>query len=162
MKMFLIEAIKRVKRLTEEINAIISLENKSCKVTYRTPEEIMDNNYDFWETRKAINDKMEEIIKLKRAINKANNEVKIGVDDLTISDALVKISLINKELNYHLSSMATSDNVSTYLDYKDGIVYTKILYDLEECSNYVEEKKDLLTKIQIGIDKANIITEIEI
>ena len=122
----------------------------------------MDNNYDFWETRKAINDKMEEIIKLKRAINKANNEVKIGVDDLTISDALIKISLINKELNYHLSSMATSDNVSTYLDYKDGIVYTKILYDLEECSNYVEEKKDLLTKIQIGIDKANIITEIEI
>ena len=158
----LAEAIKKVKRLNEEINMLITLESKTSEVSFRSQEQIVPSSYDFWETRKAIQEKSGELIKIKHAINKANNETLIGIEDLTISDALVKATLINKEINYHLDPMSMKEKLSSSIDYKDGIVYTQLLYDPKECAKYVAEQKDLLYKIQIGIDKANMITEIEI
>ena len=67
----------------------------------------------------------------------------------------------NRELlQVHIGQI--KERLSSYLDYRDGIVYTQLLYDPKECAQYVAEQKDLLYKIQIGIDKANMITEIEI
>lgn len=162
MKVTLAEAIKKVKRLNEEINLLITLESKTSEVSYRTQEQITPTSYDFWETRKVIKEKSEELIKIKHAINKANNETLIGIDDLTISDALIKSTLINKEINYHLDPMSMKEKLSSSIDYRDGIIYTELLYNPKECAQYVAEQKDLLYKIQIGIDRANMITEIEI
>jgi hypothetical protein len=58
--------------------------------------------------------------------------------------------------------MSTKEKLSSSIDYRDGIIYTELLYNPKECAQYVAEQKDLLYKIQIGIDRANMITEIEI
>ena len=161
--MYLIEAIKEVKKLNDELNLVLSIEQRTCTTTYRNEEEKISTEYDFYKTRETVKRLSDRIIRLKKAINKANNEVLIGVENLTISDALIKATLINKEINLRLDMMSTKDKKVASVDMRnDGLIYTELLYDPKECARYVEEQKELLTRIQIGIDRANIITEIEI
>ena len=72
------------------------------------------------------------------------------------------MALINKELQYHLEMMGRKEQLTSKVDARnDSIIYTELLYDPKECRKYVAEQRDLLTKIQMGIDRANLTTFIE-
>ncbi|MBP3707509.1 MAG: hypothetical protein J6J36_02725 [Clostridia bacterium] len=162
MKICLAEAIKRVKALDTEVREILGEENSKCETVYRTPEEKITYDYDFIKTRNEIKTINEEILALKRAINKANNETDIGISGYTIADGLVAMALINKELQYHLEMMGRKEQLTSKVDARnDSIIYTELLYDPKECRKYVAEQRDLLAKIQMGIDRANLTTFIE-
>lgn len=163
MELYLAEAIKRVKMLNEDIASLLRNEDNYSIVTYREESEKITNNYDYATTRRKVNEISEEILKIKKAINKANNEVKIGVGDYTISDGLIKIAMIKNELTYHLELMARSEKLTSKVDMRnDGIIYTETLYDPEICREYVKSQKELLNIIQMGIDRANLTTIISV
>lgn len=163
MKLCLAEAIKRVKMLSDKIDSLIGEENSKCETVYRNETEKINYDYDFTTMRKDINDLSDEIIKIKSAINKANNETQIGVNDWTIADALIKMALIKKELQYHLKIMCVKEPKSSKVDIRnDSVIYTELLYDPKECEAYVEAQNELLSKIHLGIDRANLNTYIEI
>lgn len=163
MELYLAEAIKRVKMLNEDITSLLHDEDNYSIVTYREESEKITNNYDYANTRRKVNEISEEILKIKKAINKANNEVKIGVGDYTISDGLIKIAMIRNEITYHLDSMARREKLTSKVDMRnDGIIYTETLYDPEICKEYVKSQKELLNIIQMGIDRANLTTVISV
>ena len=163
MELYLAEAIKRVKMLNEDITSLLHDEDNYSIVTYREESEKITNNYDYATTRRKVNEIGEEILRIKKAINKANNEVKIGVGDYTISDGLIKIAMIRNEITYHLDSMARREKLTSKVDMRnDGIIYTETLYDPEICKEYVKNQKELLNIIQMGIDRANLTTIISV
>lgn len=163
MELYLAEAIKRVKMLNEDMVSLLNEEDTYSTITYRDESEKITNNYSYEATRTKINEINNEILRLKRAINKANNEVQIGVGDYTISDGLIKISMIRKELTYHLEPMSRREKLVSKVDMRnDGLIYTEVLYDPEVCKNYVKSQKELLNQIQMGIDRANLTTIISV
>lgn len=163
MELYLAEAIKRVKMLNEDMVSLLNEEDTYSTITYRDESEKITNNYNYEVTRTKINEINNGILRLKRAINKANNEVQIGVGDYTISDGLIKISMIRKELTYHLEPMSRREKLVSKVDMRnDGLIYTEALYDPEVCKDYVKSQKELLNQIQMGIDRANLITIISV
>lgn len=163
MKMYLAEAIKRVRLLSDDIDILLCHESTYNSITYRDESEKIISDYNYDETRKKIAELSDEILKLKRAINKANNDTLIGVNDYTISDGLVKMALIKKEIDIHLEQMIRKEKLSSRVDMRnDGLVYTELLYDPDECKEYLKAQKVLLSEIQMGIDRANLTTTIEI
>lgn len=163
MRLCLAEAIKRIKMLNEEVTSLLSEEDSKSSITYRDIEEKINNDYDYNKTREKVASINDEILLLKKAINNANNETKIGVNDYTISDGLVKISMIRKELEYHLESMSRREKLTSRVDMRnDGLVYTELLYDPDECKEYVRVQKELRNQIQMGIDRANLTTYIDV
>ncbi len=163
MKLYLAEAIKKVKLLNDDISNLLSEEDNYSSVTYRDPSEKIQNNYNYDITREKVGALNDEILKLKKAINKANNETLIGINNYTISDGLILISMIRKELTYHLEPMARREKLVSKVDMRnDGLIYTELLYNPDECKEYVRVQKELLNQIQMGIDRANLTTMIEI
>lgn len=163
MKLCLAEAIKRVKMLNEDVSSLLSNEESQSSITYRDETEKITYDYNFDKTREQVANINSEILTLKRAINKANNETTIGVDGYTISDGLIKIAMIRKELTYHLEPMARKDKLSSRVDMRnDGLIYTELLYNPDECKEYVRVQKELLNQIQMGIDRANLTTFIDV
>lgn len=163
MKLYLAEAIKRVRLLNGDVISLLQEESQYSVITYRSDAEKIKNSYNFEATREKINALNEEILKLKRAINKANNEIKIDVNDYTIADGLVKISMIRQELSFYLEQMATKEKLVSKVDMRnDGLIFTELLYDPDECKEYVRVQKELLAQIQMGIDRANLTTLIEV
>lgn len=163
MKITLSKAIKEIKKLGEEIDEELARERNLCETTYRTPEEKIVYDYDFAKIRNSINEKTERIIKLKKEINIKNNETKIGVLDYTIADGLVLMPLLRKEIDYSLASMSRKEKLRSSVDSRnEGIVYTELLYDPTICRAYLEEKKELISRIQLGIDTANLNVYIEV
>ena len=163
MELYLAEAIKRVKMLNDDITYLLNEEDHYSVVDYREESERIKSNYDYATTRRRVNEINNEILKIKKAINKANNETKIGVEDYTISDGLIKIAMIRNELTYHLESIARREKLTSKVDMRnDGIIYTETLYDPEVCKEYVKSQKELLGRIQMGIDRANLTTVISV
>ena len=145
------------------VSSLLSDEENQSSITYRDETEKITYDYNFDKTREQIANINSEILALKRAINKANNETTIGVDGYTISDGLIKIAMIRKELTYHLEPMARKDKLSSRVDMRnDGLIYTELLYSPDECKEYVRVQKELLNQIQMGIDRANLTTFIEV
>lgn len=162
MKILLAEALKKVKMLDKELADLLATESRQCQITYRTQEEKILPDYDFDVTRKNYAEIANEIIKIKKAINAINNDTLIGVGDLTVADGLVKMALINKEIELYLSGMSAREKLTSRVDIRnDGIFYTEQLYDIQKCKNYIKEQKELLSQIQMGIDRINLTTYIE-
>ena len=84
MELYLAEAIKRVKMLNDDITYLLNEEDHYSVIDYREESEKIKSNYDYATTRRRVNEINNEILKIKKAINKANNETKIGVEDYTI------------------------------------------------------------------------------
>ena len=161
MKLLLAEALKKVKSLDEELKRIIIWEYKNSQITFKTPEDKIVPDYNFAQTREKYDKISQDVLRLKKLINKANNETPILYKGLTIADAVVEMTLINSELTY-LKDMAEKEKLTSRVDMRnDGIIYTELLYSPEECQEYITRKMEELGQIQIGIDRANVTTYIE-
>ncbi len=162
MEICLAEALKRVKAIDTEMSELMTEERGKCQTIYRTQDEKITYDYDFSLTREKMRELRSELLRLKKAINKANNETLINVADYTISDGLVIMALINKEVQYHLDSMGRKEQFTSQVDMRnDSVIFTELLYDPKLCRQYVADARELLAKIQIGIDRANLTTIIE-
>lgn len=161
MKISIKEGIKRVSLIEEKINLLLDTENAEHYVVYQELETPDKGTYDFDSTQKVLNEYQDSIAKIKSAINYANATVKTDYEGLTIGEALVQLAQKNHNLN-RLKRLSYGQQKSRKTTFNAVIEYTEKLYDIQKVKAMTISEKDKIHQLQSAIDKANILTEIEI
>lgn len=160
MKKTIKEAMKRISFLEQQIASILSDEHKNNYVEYSSEDDKEITDYDFHAVTKELDDIHNEVLLIRKAINKANQEVLVGIDNLTISDALVRVAQLNKSAS-RLEMLGSHKQKSRESTYTDTVEYLERLYDVKEAQKMHLECIESIHELQTAIDKANILTEIE-
>lgn len=161
MKKTIKEAMKHINLLDQQINTLLNEERMNSYVEYATEKDKEISDYNFENTTNEILNFQDHVLKIRKAINKANQETLIGVDNLTISDGLIKLAQLNNNAQ-RLEQLASYKQKSRIDTYSDTTQYSERLYDVKKVRKLHLECVEEIHKLQTAIDKANILTEIEI
>lgn len=161
MKKTIKEAMKHVNFLQEQINALILDESNNNYIKYTEDKYKEESDYSFEETNAKIEALNQEILLIKNAINKANQVVKVGIEDYSISDALVRIAQLTAASG-RFSGLASYKQKTRETTYNGVIETTEYLYDVKKAQKCHLETVAKIHELQTAVDKANILTEIEI
>ena len=161
MKKSIKELMKYANFLQEQIDALTQAETINNYVVYSDKSDIEVSDYSFEETNQKINVFNQEILAIRSAINKANQEIKIGIEDYTISDGLVRIAQLSHESN-RLNMLASNKQKTRASNYSGTVEFTEYLYDVKEAQKLYLDTIEKIHALQTAIDKANILTEIEV
>lgn len=161
MKMTIKEGIKMVSLIEEKINLLLDTENSSNYVVYQESEIPNKGMYDFDKTQLELETYQLQIARIKCAIQFANATVKTDYKDLTIGEALVLLAQKTHNLN-RLKKLSFGQQKSRKTTFNAVIEYTEKLYDIQKVKELSIYEKDEIHKLQSAIDKANILTEIEV
>lgn len=161
MKKTIKEAMKHVNFLQQQITALLQAENNDNYIRYTSEVDKEVSDYNFHEVNQAIEALNQEILSIRSAINKANQVTKVGIEDYTISDALIRIAQLNAQAERYrnLSTYKQKTRESTY---SGNIEYTEFLFDVKEAQKLHLETVEAIHELQTAVDKANILTEITI
>lgn len=161
MKKTIKEAMKHINFLTQQINSLIQDENNNNFIVYSEKEDKEESDYSFVKTNQKIENLNQEILKIRNVINKANQVVKVGIEDYTISDALIRIAQLST-LSERYEMLASNKQKSRNTTYSGQVEYTEYLYDVKEANKLYLETVEKIHALQTAVDKANILTEITI
>lgn len=161
MKKTIKESMKHISLLQQQINSITQEENNNNFINYATSKDKDETDFDFEAVNQEIEALNAEILKIRSAINKANQTTMVGVNDYSISDALIRIAQLsaNSERFKILASNKQKDRNSTF---SGSIEYTEYLYDVKVAKELYLTTVEKIHQLQTAVDKANILTEIEI
>ncbi|HZJ86828.1 MAG TPA: hypothetical protein VFC75_01260, partial [Erysipelothrix sp.] len=118
-------------------------------------------DYDFKKTNNEIEKLNLEVLSIRSAINKANQGTKIGIKDYSISDALIRIAQLSSQSD-RLEMLGSYRQKSRQTTYNGVVEYTEYVYDVKQAQDLHFETVNEIHKLQTAVDKANILTEIEI
>lgn len=161
MKKTIKEAMKHINYLQQQITGIFQDENNNNYVRYSSEDDKEVTDYDFHQVNNQIEKLNKEILKIRSAVNKANQIVKVGVSDYTISDALIRIAQLTT-LSDRYEQLARAKQKSRENTYSGVVEYMEHLYDVKEAKKLHLETVEMIHELQTAVDKANILTEIEI
>ncbi len=155
------EAMKLIKELENKKNYIVNEETRQCHVQYKDGEARPNNDYDYSKTRKKIADIDAQIVKIKYALSKANCEIKVDEFGVTLGEALVMLAQMNGELS-RLECLSNSlQNVTTVT--ANGVsIHNDCLYDVATAADDAEKLTAKINKLQVAIDRANLVNFYEI
>lgn len=161
MKKTIKESMKHISLLQQQINSITQEENNNNFINYANSKDKDETDFDFEAVNQEIEALNAEILKIRSAINKANQTTMVGVNDYSISDALIRIAQLtaNSERFKILASNKQKDRNSTF---SGSIEYTEYLYDVKVAKELYLTTVEKIHQLQTAVDKANILTEIEI
>ena len=122
-----------------------------------------DTGYSYEKNREEMNKIYEQELRIRSALAKFNSITKIEGLDLTVAEALVRISQLQKEIKI-LTVLAnrteyTETSVGGYSSNKT--VTNKINYDQNKAIADLKKLQQELSRIQIAVDKTNLTTPIE-
>lgn len=122
-----------------------------------------DTGYSYEKNREEMNKIYEQELRIRSALAKFNSITKIEGLDLTVAEALVRISQLQKEIKI-LTILAnkteyTETSVGGYGSSKT--VTNKINYDQSKAIADLKKLQQELSRIQIAVDKTNLTTPIE-
>ena len=92
-------ANKLVRQLSAEMEKLLRVERGVSTYSYLYGEEPYKPDYDFNATQAKLTELENKIVTLKHAINMCNTTTKVPNTDLTIDQALVKISMLSTAKN---------------------------------------------------------------
>lgn len=161
MKRTIKEAMKHINFLEQQISNLLQEEEKNCYIIYLENETLEESDYDFNQVTKEIENLQEAVLKLRKAINQANQEVLVGIKDYTISDALIRIAQLTNISNRYKQLAAHKQKNRMSAPFSNAIEYNLRLYDVKEAQRLYFECVEEIHRLQTAIDKANILTEIE-
>ena len=161
MKKSIKELMKYVNVLQQQIETLLQDEINNNYITYADENDKELSDYDFDYTNDEIEKLNIEILKIRSAINKANNEIKIGILDYSISDGLIRIAQLNRQAE-RLNDLGSNKQKSRGSTFSGNYEYTEYVYDVKEAQKLHLEVLDEIHKLQTAVDKANILNEIEI
>lgn len=161
MKMCHSEAMKLVKELEERKKTVVATEMTRSKVSYKEGEEKAATKYDYAATRKEIAQIDGQIRKIKHALAKANCEVEVERFGITIGEALVYLAQLNVEYT-RLQLLSNQEKLTRRITANGVLEYTECLYDPEEAEREQKRVYQTICKLQVAIDRANLMHEIEI
>jgi len=161
MKMCHSEAMKRIKELDERKKALVAAEMTRSRVSYKEGEEKTPTKYDYFATRRELAELDEQIRKIKHVLAKANCEVTVDPFAITIGEALVYLAQFNAEYA-RLQNLSNAEKLTRRLTVNGVIEYTECLYDPDEAAREQKRVYSEICKLQVAIDRANLLHEVEI
>ena len=161
MKLSIKEAMKMIARFENDIQELLDIERRESFIIYLANEEVTKTDYIFDKANSNLDLYQEQIRHIKNAINKANLTTKTDYKDLVISEALVLLAQKNNN-QVRLNELASYKQVTRRTSYEGIIEYNERLYDINKVRELLKQNTEDIHKLQTAIDKANILTEIEI
>ncbi len=156
------ELMKEIKILEEKKQEIIKLEAMECEITYREGESKINSNYSYDKVRKEIDDIDTTIRKYKYALALSNATTIVPEFNMTIGECLVYLQTVKakKDLLQRYASKHQITRISS--EYNTKVEYTELLYDVSKVKDDVLDLQRLIAKLQMAIDRTNLINLIEL
>ena len=161
MKVCIAEAMKLIKDLEEEKDMLVYGENRRCTVSYKEGEEKVLPDYNYAATRKRIAELDGEVRRIKHIISKANCEILLDGFGISICEGLILLAQYRKEYD-RLSRLAAKDQVTRRITPNGVLEYTECLYDVKQAAQAQKDLNVTIGKLQVAIDRANLVNEIEV
>ncbi|MBR4197114.1 MAG: hypothetical protein IKQ95_10485 [Synergistaceae bacterium] len=158
------EAAKILRRLNDEKMTIEARESMSLHFTAAVNEDIEDARpeYDYDETRMALDEIDAEIRKLKHAINTFNLTHEVPGFGMTVDMMLVYIPQLTRK-KQRLSAMKDRLPKVREMTRVAGIIeYSYANYDIERATEDFEKVSDELSRAQTALDVLNNSVKFEI
>lgn len=155
------EAMKRVKELEDKKTRLINFEELSNFVAYKDGETAPKSDYSYSETRAGIKCLDAEIRKIKHRLAEANCSVNVDGFDMTLGEGLVYLAQLNGELQ-RLNAMAYAQQNATTVTPNGVTIHRDCAYSVKTAAADAEALNAEIGKLQVAIDRANLINYIEI
>ncbi len=156
------ELMKEIKILEEKKEDIIRLENEECQITYLEGEKKMESCYSYKKVRKEVDD-IDTIIRRYKSLLAVSNATTIVPEfEMTIGECLVYLAQLNSKKTL-LSTYAAKKQVSRISSaYNTKVEYSELLYNVGEVKKDVEDLQRLIARLQMAIDRTNLLNMIEV
>lgn len=161
MKICHMEAMKIVKELEQQKINLISDEDTRCAVSYKEGEEKVAMKYNYDETRAKIKEIDDKVRLIKSRLAKSNCSVIVDGFDVTIGEALVLLAQMQNEIQ-QLEYLAEKEQLTRRITYNGVVEYTECNYDVEKVKAELQAMRTKVGKLQVAIDRANLVTEIDV
>lgn len=161
MKITIKEAMKKISFLEQKINNLLQDERQNSYVEYINEADKEFSSYNIKEVSEELEKLQEEILLLRKAINKANQEILLENSKLTISDALIKVAQLNKNAQ-RFEELASYKQKARRATLGENLEWIERLYDVKEAQAQHLRTLEKIYALQTALDKANILTEIEL
>ena len=155
------EAMKRIKDYEEEKRLLIYNEDNRSTRSYKEGEETPAPTYDYLQTREKVAALDEQIRKIKFALAKNNCIAVVEGFDMTIAEALVYLAQLRKEYE-QLDDLTARNQLARRITPTGVIEYTECLYDVKKVEEDQRQLNCKIGKLQVAIDRANLLNEISI
>lgn len=156
--------MKELKYLSLEINKLYEFDKTNSFVPVNEKlDSKYDNNYNYLENRNKIDELYQKERNIKKILNEFNVNTYLQGTNMTIQEALVRISQLQQELTI-LTKLASkreyyTEYVGTYTDKKEVIYH--LTYDLNKVNEDLKKVQKELTFLQMSVDKINLSSFIE-
>jgi len=156
MKMNSDYANKTIKNLQAEIDSLLQAEEVNKTYSYGVTEKPVIPEYDFLATQAKLDALRKRIAVLRHAINQFNITTKIQDADLTVDEALGRMSMLNGEKKrlYALMQIPEKTRTRTYGSREADFVCRN--FDLAEVQGEYNRVCEELMQIQQAINVANL------
>ena len=161
MKISNAEAMKLIKELEVRKNAILRNESSRRTVSYKEGEKKVETGYDYGKTREEISAINSKIRALKFGLAKSNCAVMVEGFDMTVGEALVYLAQLNSEYSV-LLMLSDTPAISRRITANGVLEYTECLYDPDAAAVESERLYSEICRLQVAIDRANLLNFIEI
>lgn len=160
MKYSLMSIMKQIKELEARKTSVIEEEDGNCTVTYINAQDKESPDYNYAETRAAIDELDRQILYLKSVLNYNNCITRVYGYDYTIGEALVRLAQLNNELK-QLDSLPAKQQRRNVLS--SGIIqYTDCCFDTKQVKQDIMALRSRIAQLQIAIDRTNLTHEVEV
>lgn len=161
MKLCNAEIMKKIKLLEQTKNDILAEEHRINEVTYQTEKDKIDFGYNFYETRKKVDDIDREVRKYKRLLNYSNATTIVEGFDMTLGECLVYMAQLNNQV-YLLESLSKKEAMTRRSTVNGVIEYTALNYEKAECQSKLQWVLETIAVLQIAIDRTNLTNMIDV
>ena len=161
MKVCHMEAMKEIRLLEEKKQMLLERECERFRVSYKEGERKVDTGYSYRKTREEVTALDARIRRIKSVLAAANCTCRLEAFDVTIGEALVMLAQWNGEYG-RLCMLSAQQQISRRITPNGILEYTECLYDVEEVTKERDALKQRIGALQIAIDRANLLSMIEI
>lgn len=156
MKMNSDYANKTIKNLQAEIDSILQAENTNKTYSYGVTEQPMIPEYSFSATQARLSALRDRMAALRHAINLFNVTTKVPEYDLTVDEALGRMSMLNNEKKrlYALLQIPEKTRERVYGSREADFVCRN--FDLAEVQAAYDSVSQELMQLQQAINIANL------
>ena len=161
-------ANKVIKKLSEDKEFWRNKEQEGYLYVAALDEEPVIPEYDYETVTQNMNEIDEKIVKIKHALNVTNatNQIQVGDHQMTIDMILIKMAQFNKRKavldHMRKQQPKTRMNIGLYSTRKTTPEYQYLNYDLDIIKDDYSKIDNLISEMQIALDKYNQVYEFEV
>ena len=156
MQKSLKEIIKQIAALERYKDEVLSDEAQTSISRHDSSEDVPVSEYDFFATRKMIEDLDNKIRYLRHKLHLSNATEQVPEFNITIGECIIMMAQLSKEQAL-LSRMARREKKERrQLGYSNSTELVILNYDKDECRRYLKEVNNKITSLQIAIDRINL------